>query len=108
MSHIRDLLATDKIEASDYNDFKAQYSSTIEQLNVKVDSLNANVPCLDGLLSSGLEDLMRLDKILGEGNNEDVRAIVNMIYPDKLTFNGNVFLMGKVNVALSYSYHHLK
>jgi site-specific DNA recombinase len=108
MSHIRDLLATDKIEASDYNDFKAQYSSTIEQLNVKVNSLNAKVPCLDGLLSSGLEDLMRLDKILGEGNNEDVRAIVNMIYPDKLTFNGNVFLMGKVNVALSYSYHHLK
>lgn len=105
MSHIRDLLATDKIEASDYNDFKAQYSSTIEQLNIKVDGLNAKVPCLDGLLSSGLENLMRLDKILGEGNNEDVRAIVNMIYPDKLTFNGNVFSVGKVNVALSYSYH---
>ncbi len=104
MAHIRDLLAMDKIEASDYNDFKAQYSSTIEQLNTKLDSLNGKVPCLDGLLSLDLLELMRLDKILTEGNNEDVRAILNMIYPEKLTFNGNGFSIGKLNVALSYSY----
>jgi len=27
-----------------------------------------------------------------------------MIYPEKLTFNGNGFSIGKLNVALSYSY----
>lgn len=104
MSHIRDLLATDKIEAADYNDFKTQYVATIEQLNNKLDSLNRKVPCLEGLLSLGLENLMRLDKVLTEGNNEEVRAIVNLIYPEKLTFNGKGRIAGKVNPALVYSY----
>lgn len=108
MFHIRDLLATNKIEASDYNDFKSQYNATIAQLNVKLDGLNRKVPCLDELLARGVNDLMRLDKVLGEGNNEDVRALVNMIYPQKLSFNGTSFSARKVNVALEYCYDFLK
>lgn len=106
MSHIRDLLALDKIEASDYIDFKAQYSSGIEQLNAKLDGLKGKVPGLDGLLSLGMEELMRLDKVLGEGNNEDVRSLLSIMYPERLTFKGNNIYVIKINPAVNAGYHY--
>ncbi len=104
MSHIKDLLATDKIDAADYNEFKSQYGTIIEQLRSKLEGVTSKVPDLNDLFSLGLDNLLRLNIVMEEGNNEDVRALINMIYPKKLIFNGRELKADKLNSTLYYCY----
>ena len=85
MLHIRDLLATDKIESSDYRDFKAQYGAILDNLNQKLDTLNQQTPSLEALMSTRLENLLGLDVVIEEkASSEDMRLLLSMMYPDKL------------------------
>lgn len=104
MSRMRDLLATDKIEAEDYHVFKVQYGTMMEQLKEKMNGIAGKVPDAQGLFTLGVDNLLRLDKVLENGNNKYVKEILNIIYPEKLTFNGKHFLVGKVNEVLKYGY----
>ena len=106
MSHIRDLLATDKIDASDYHDIKAQYKGSIEQLNEKLVILGGKVPDINKLLHQGIEAFLQLDKVLKDGNSEDFRAIVNMLFPEKIKPFENGIEYSKLENILKLSYYY--
>jgi hypothetical protein len=105
MLHIRDLLATDRIESSDYRDFKAQYSATLDNLNQKLDTLNQQTPSLEALMSTGLESLLGLDVVIEENvSSEDMRLLFSMMYPDKIDIIDDELIVGVVNTALVHIY----
>lgn len=106
MSHIRDLLATDKIDASDYHDIKAQYKGSIEQLNEKLVILGEKFPDINKLLHQSIEAFLQLDKVLKDGNSEDFRAIVNMLFPEKIKPSENGIEYSKLNNILKLSYYY--
>lgn len=106
MSHIRDLLATDKIDVSDYHEIKAQYSGSIEQLNERLAVLSGKVPNISGLFEQDIKYLLQPDSVLKDANSEDFRAIINMLYPEKLMFNEKGFCLKKHNDILKFSYHY--
>jgi site-specific DNA recombinase len=107
MSHTRDLLAEGKIDAADYHDIKAQYSSSLNQLNEKLKEVNSRVPGIDDLLAEDASKLLELDEIIQGKNNEDIRAMVSMLYPEKLIFHGRTMAPVKVNDAIIYAYQYL-
>ncbi|TWI20297.1 recombinase family protein [Sphingobacterium siyangense] len=106
MSHIRNLLATEKIEASDYHEIKGQYVGAIEQLNDKLVLLSNKVPEMDGLMQQDIKSLLLIDRVLANADSKDSRAIINLLFPEKLTFGDNGFALTKPNDLLKLSYQY--
>lgn len=106
IAHIKDLLATNKIDPSDYLEIKTRYSSSLEQLNTTLNSFKDKVPSLEILLCRDIKSVMKLDKIFRDGNDEDARAVISMLYPEKIIFNEEGFGRSKVNAVIKYSYHY--
>lgn len=106
MEHIGDLLAKDKIDALDYQKFKAKYEGPINQLDKELKALKRTIPNIDGLLSHNIQDLLQLEKIIKEGSNENIRSMVYLMYPQKLMFHGHILQAEKVNEILKYIYHN--
>jgi site-specific DNA recombinase len=107
MVHTRDLLAAGKIDASDYHEIKAQYSSSLDQLNEKLKEVNGRVPDIDNLLAEDVNRQLELDEVIMGGNDDNIRAMVSMIYPEKLIFHGRTIGTIKVNEAIKYAYQYL-
>lgn len=106
IAHIRDLLATDKIDALEYQEIKQQYSSYIDQLKVKLDELSNRLPPLDTLLEEDIRSLLKLENVLSQSNSEDFRAFLNLIYPNKLIFDGRSLSKSKFCSAVSQGYNY--
>ena len=106
ISHIRDLLATDKIDASEYHEIKNQYSTSIDQLNKKFQEVCGRIPDIDELLKNDIAEFLKLDKVLEQSSSEDFRGFLNLIFPEKLLFDGISFSKSKfcTAVKLGYSY----
>lgn len=104
--HTRDLLADGKIEASDYHEIKAQYSSSLDQLNEKLNEVNSKIPEIDALLAEEVKVQLELDKLIPGRNDEDIRSIVSVIYPEKLIFHGHTIGTTKINDAIKYAYQY--
>ncbi len=60
LSHSRDLLATRQIEASDYRDIKSDYGAIVSKMEAKLETINNEVEDIGGLLSQGIEELLKL------------------------------------------------
>ncbi len=106
ISHIRDLLATDKIDASEYHEIKNQYSTSIDKLNKKFQEVCGRIPDIEELLKNDVAEFLKLDKVLQQSSSEDFRGFLNLIFPEKLLFDGISFSKSKfcTAVKLGYSY----
>ena len=106
ISHIRNLLATQKIDPLDYLEIKNQYSSTIDDLNKKLDTLCGSIPSIETLLEKDINRLMAFDKIFATGNIEDIRSLIQTLYPEKLIFYGTLIGKAEVNKVLKNAYNY--
>ncbi len=89
LSHTRDLLATQQIDASDYRDMKSQYAEKISTLEAQLTRLNYDVDDVQNLISRGVAKVIELQDALHKGNLAEVRTEVGSIYPEKIVFDGS-------------------
>lgn len=104
MEHIRNLLATDKIDVMDYQKFKTEYEGSINKLDKELKVLKKRVPDINGLLSLNTKELLQLENVIEDGNSENIRSMVHLMYPQKLMFHGHILEAEKINEALNYIY----
>ncbi|HEX8017346.1 MAG TPA: recombinase family protein [Flavobacterium sp.] len=107
ISHIRDLLATDKIDASEYNEIKSQYGISIDQLNKKFSDVSGRIPDIEELLKNDISELLKLDGVLSQSSSEDLRAFLNILFPEKLIFDGESFTKSKFCPAVKKGYRYI-
>lgn len=108
ISHIRNLLATQKIDPLDYLEIKNQYSSTVDDLNKRLEAVCGNIPPIETLLKKDINRLMTFDKIFSTGNIEDIRSLIQTIYPQKLMFYGTLIERAEVNKIIKSVYDYDK
>src|SRR5699024_4690518 len=106
MEHIRNLLAKDKIDVMDYQKFKTEYEGLINKLDKELKVLKKRVPDIDDLLSLNTKELLQLEDVIRDGNSENIRSMVHLMYPQKLMFHGHILEAEKINEALNYIYHY--
>ncbi|MGJ1261673.1 recombinase family protein [Sphingobacterium spiritivorum] len=106
VSHVRDLLATDKIEPADYYEIKDRYSASIEELKIKLEGLSGKAPEIEILLDQDISKLLNFATILKMSKSQDYRALLNTIYPQKLFFDGIGFEQSNFDnvIKLGYMY----
>jgi|SRR5690554_6816463 len=106
ISHIRNLLATQKIDPIDYLEIKTQYNSSVDDLNKKLNTLCGSIPAVETLLEKDINELMALDIIFEKGNIEDIRSLIQTLYPEKLLFYGTLIGKAEVNRILKFAYNY--
>lgn len=106
LSHIRNLLATQKIDPLDYLEIKTQYNSTLNELKEKLETLRNNTPSIEILLKKDIKMLMTLDSVFEKGKIEDKRSLLQILYPEKLLFYGTLMQNTKSNDTLKFLYRY--
>ena len=106
VSHIRNLLAMQKIEPTDYLEIKRQYDSVLTGLKEKLDNICRSLPKIESLLEKDIMELMALDSIFEESKTEDKRSLIHTIYPQKLLFYGTLAEEVKPDDILTLAYHY--
>lgn len=104
MAYLRELLSTQKIEPEDYRKMKAEYSEKIDKLIAKLAGCSQNHVDIDGLLNTGIKNLINLEDLYKNGDITKKREIISSIYPEKLTFDGFSYRTPRVNEAVSLIY----
>src|SRR5690554_2370901 len=106
LSHIRNLLATQKIDPLDYLEIKAQYNAALNELKERLETLCNGTPSIENLLKKDIKMLMTLDSVFEKGEIEDKRSLVQILYPEKLLFYGTLIQNTKSNDALKALYYY--
>ena len=57
-----------------------------------------------GLLSAGIDNLLKLDYIYEDGGIERKRIVISSMYPEKLTFDGERLRTNRINEAARIIY----
>lgn len=104
MSHIRKLLATQKIDAVDFKAMKADHAEQMMRLEAKLAGLDDAPPDIDELLTAGINNLLGLSEVYKKAKIEGKRELIGSIYPEKLSFDGNVVRTTRVNELASRIY----
>ncbi len=104
IAYSRELLMSKQIEPSDFREMKARYNYDLERLESQLNEQRKTVPSIDKLLESGLKNLMRLDDYYEVSEIEKKREIIGSIFPEKLTYDGNVLRTTRVNHVVSLIY----
>lgn len=107
LSHIRNLLATQKIEPLDYIEIKNQYTITFNEIKDRLDTLCSSIPSVEILLEKDMKGLMALDRVFEKGQIEDKRSLIQMLYPEKLLFYGTLIGNYKSIEAIKTVYNYL-
>lgn len=104
--HIRDLLTAQKIDPLDYLEVKKQYTVSCVELEKKLKAISQSVPPIEVLLEKETACRMALDEFYVEGNTEDKRNLIGLVYPGKLLFYGTVIGDNKVSAAVEMLYYY--
>jgi len=73
LSKVRDLLATGQIDAVDFREMKADYTTRLEKLKVRLSAFDNEEIDFSGLLDSGLKNLFCLYNVYENGTTEKKR-----------------------------------
>ncbi|WP_426474606.1 hypothetical protein [Chryseobacterium balustinum] len=95
----RDMYLEDKLDEEDFKRIKMKYKVEIEDINFKLNSLK-NSGRTDGIekkMSQALNAIVNISERYNNASTIDKRAIVGLIYPEKLTFDGEYFQTTKIN-----------
>jgi len=104
ISYIRELLSTQQLDPIDFREMKTEYTGKLEKLEARLairDHCQDDIP---GLLDVGINNLLKLDYIYGEGEIERKRIVISSMYPEKLTFDGDRLRTNRVNEAARIIY----
>jgi len=104
LTYLRELLSTQKIEPEDYRKMKAECTDKIEKLLGKLASSSQTPVDFDGLLNTGLQNLMNLERLYKNGDIVKKREIIGSIYPENLTIDGFGVRTARLNEAVSLIY----
>jgi predicted nuclease with TOPRIM domain len=85
ISHVRDLVSSQQIDASDFRVMKATYTGSIEKLESRLTVLSHQTD-VEGPLKNGIKRLLRLDHVYVSGKNMEKRLIIGSIYSENLAF----------------------
>ncbi|UQB69780.1 recombinase family protein [Epilithonimonas zeae] len=100
----RDMFIEDKLDEEDFRSIKIKYKGEIENLKFKLNSLknsaeNDNI----GLkIGQALNAITNISERYKNASTIDKRAIVGLIYPEKLIFDGESFQTTKINSLASF------
>ena len=104
LSKARELLVTDKIDASDYKSIKGENEEKLSKLESKLNTIGEHEENLDDLLKTGISNLMKLEIIYEMESTEKKRRLISSIFPEKLKFVDNGVRTTKVNEVVSLIY----
>lgn len=102
--NISDMLAARQIEPSEYHEIKSRYVKEMEDLNEKLKKIETTAQPLDGLLAQGMEKLLRLDNVLPGSQVGELRMLIGMVFPEKLTCLENNIVIPKEHRLLRNLY----
>lgn len=95
----RDMFIEDKLDEEDFRSIKGKYKVEIENLKSKLNSMksseeNNNV---EQKIDQALNSITNISERYKNATTIDKRAIVGLIYPEKLIFDGENFQTTKIN-----------
>ncbi|MCD9855506.1 zinc ribbon domain-containing protein [Epilithonimonas sp. JDS] len=95
----RDMYLEDKLDEEDFKRIKMKYKVEIEDINFKLNSLknSGHTDDIEKKLSKALNAIVNISERYNNASTIDKRAIVGLIYPEKLTFDGEYFQTTKIN-----------
>jgi site-specific DNA recombinase len=104
LTYLRELLSTQKIEPEDYRKMKAEYTDKIEKLLGKLTNSTQTPVDFEGLLNTGLQNLMNIERLYKNGDIVKKREIIGSMYPENLTIDGFGVRTARLNEAVSLIY----
>jgi site-specific DNA recombinase len=104
ISYIRDLLSTKQIDPADFREMKTEYTGKLEKLEARLAIRDQGKEDVHGLLSAGIDNLLKLDYIYEDGGIERKRVVISSMYPEKLTFDGDRLRTNRINEAARIIY----
>ena len=95
----RDLYLEDKLDEDDFREVKKKNKVELDELIFKLNSLKETKKenNIERKLEEALKSVTNISERYKKANSIDKRAIIGLIYPEKLTFNGDVFQTTKIN-----------
>lgn len=95
----RDMYLDDKIDEEDFRRIKMKYKAEIENLTFKLNSLKSSGQTTDveHKMKQALNAITKISERYKNASTIDNRAIVGLIYPEKLIFDGEYFQTTKIN-----------
>ncbi len=99
ISKARDMFLSDKIDEDDFKDIKERYKTELAELEYKLSVLVASEKEDDiaGKITKALNIVTNLSERYKNASTADKRALVSLIYPEKIIFDGNDFQTPKIN-----------
>jgi len=99
IARARDMFIEDKLDEEDFKSIKNKYKPEIENLKLKMDSLKKldDINDIEKKINQALEAITNISQRYNNANTIDKRAIVGLIYPEKLVFDGESFQTTIIN-----------
>jgi site-specific DNA recombinase len=86
LSHTRMLVASGKIDATDYHELKTELNQKISSLELQLAKFSSSNYEISFLIKKGIEKVEEISNSLKNGNLTDLRNDIGSIYPEKITF----------------------
>lgn len=100
LTKARDWMFDNKIDTEDYRKMKSETAAKISRLEANLAEFSGEEINIDGLLSEGIANTFRLDSIYDNGDIIKKREVIGSMYPEKLTFDGNLVRTTRINEAV--------
>lgn len=104
LSKARELVLLEQLEPSDYREIKSDYEEKISCLEAKISAVSNKIDNIEPLLNEGIDNLLKLDKIYQNGTSTEQQQVISSMYPEKLTFDGEVLRTSRINEAVMLIY----
>ncbi len=100
----RNMFIDNKMDSEDYNDVKRECEISLVQLEAKRAELSIGEINIEPLIAKSINLLSNLDSIYRDADIERKRLLINTIFPEKLTYNGNSYRTERLNEAVKLIY----
>ena len=104
LSHIRDLLTSQKLDADEFRIMKSEMSQKIENLEVQLTNVTSESKEIKGLISKGVTNLLKLSHSFENQEFEKKIQLISSIFPEKLIIVNNTVLTVKINEIVNTIY----
>ena len=100
----RELLLSNDIDAVDFKTIKSECEKQITILEARLTNTTDEKEDIAPTLNKAVDNLSHLDEIYQTSNTIKKRQIVGSIFPEKLTFEGEIFRTARLNEAVKLIY----
>jgi hypothetical protein len=104
LSKARDLLLSDQIDPADYRAIKVEYEERLNRQQAKLNAVINQPDDFNAILKRGMDNIYRLSEIYETGSIMEKRQVIGLVYPEKLTFDGDQLRTTRINEAVRLIY----